>query len=94
MTVYVDTMRAPFGRMIMCHMIADTLDELHTMAQTISVARKWFQDKPGFPHYDICQSKRILALAAGAQEIRYKELPEYVDRIEGGRRRRNPPRLL
>ncbi len=70
MTVYVDTMRAPFGRMVMCHMLADTDDELHAMADRIGVSRRWHQN-PGssHSHYDICLSKRALALAAGAVEI-------------------------
>jgi hypothetical protein len=84
-TVYVDSMKAPFGRMIVCHMFADTLAELHGMADTIGVARKWFQDREGFPHYDICQSKRRLAVAAGAAEVTYRDLPSYLPRIEGGR---------
>ncbi len=69
MTVYVDDMAAPYGRgrrkMILCHMIADTDDELHAMAWTIGVRRKWFQGD----HYDICKSKRALAVSAGAVEI-------------------------
>ena len=65
MTVYVDTMRAKYGRMIMCHMIADTEEELHAMADKIGVTRKWYQGD----HYDICLAKKKLALAAGAQEI-------------------------
>lgn len=31
MTVYVDDVRLPFGRMIMCHLWADTLPELLAM---------------------------------------------------------------
>ena len=53
MSVYVDNMRAPYRRMIMCHMIADTEAELHAMADSIGVARKWYQGD----HYDICLAK-------------------------------------
>lgn len=69
MTVYVDSMRAPFGRMLMCHMIADTEAELHAMADRIGVARRWYQGD----HYDIAQSKRRLAVEAGAVEITWKQ---------------------
>lgn len=69
MTVYVDTMRAKYGRMIMCHMLADTDDELHAMADRIGVARKWFQGD----HYDIATSKRDLAVKAGAREISWRQ---------------------
>lgn len=62
MTVYVDDMEAAFGRMRMCHMIADTEDELHAMADRIGVARKWHQGD----HYDICKSKRALAVSAAS----------------------------
>ena len=71
--MYVDDMRAPFGRMIMCHMIADTEDELHAMAAAIGVARRWFQQKPSGDHYDIALSKRALAIARGAKEITLRQ---------------------
>lgn len=69
MAVYVDNMRAPYGRLIMCHMLADTDDELHAMADRIGVARRWHQGD----HYDICLSKRALAVAAGAVEISMRQ---------------------
>ena len=69
MTVYVDDMRARYGRMIMCHMVADTLEELHDMADKIGIKRKWFQGD----HYDICLAKRRNAVALGAKEITRRE---------------------
>lgn len=80
MSVYVDAPIWPYGRMMMCHMLADTLDELHAMADTVGVKRKWFQDKPGFPHYDICKAKRGIAVANGAIEIDRKRFVELVRR--------------
>lgn len=65
MAVYVDKMKAKYGRMIMSHMIADSLDELHEMADKLGINRKWYQDKK-VPHYDICQSKKALAIHHGA----------------------------
>ncbi|WP_321814617.1 MULTISPECIES: DUF4031 domain-containing protein [unclassified Paraburkholderia] len=74
MTVYVDDMRAAYGRMVMCHMIADTDDELHAMADAIGVARRWHQ-KPGTArsHYDIALSKRGAAVMRGAVEITWRQ---------------------
>lgn len=69
MPVYVDNMRAPYGRLIMCHMIADTDDELHAMADAIGVQRKWHQGD----HYDICLSKRAKAVSLGAIEITLRQ---------------------
>lgn len=77
MTVYVDDMRAGYGRMRMCHMLADSDEELHAMADKIGVARRWHQ-YPGTikSHYDICLSKRSLAVAHGAVEITMRETGE------------------
>lgn len=74
MTVYVDDMCAPFGRMFMCHMIADTDEELHAMAAKIGIARRWHQAPPRHDsHYDISLTKRALAIAAGAVEITWRQ---------------------
>lgn len=74
MTVYVDDMRANFGRMTMCHMIADNDNELHAMADRIGVARRWHQAPPRHDsHYDIALSKRTAAIAAGAVSITWRQ---------------------
>ncbi len=74
MAVYVDDMRARYGRMVMCHMLADTDDELHAMADRIGVARRWWQAPPRHDsHYDIALSKRAQAVAAGAIEITWRQ---------------------
>ena len=60
----------------MCHMLADTLEELHAMADRIGVARKHYQGPPKTttPHYDICKAKRALAVKCGAVEVTTREL--------------------
>lgn len=72
MSVYVDDMRAPLGRMVMCHLMADTTEELLAMADRIGVQRRWLQH-PGTPkeHFDISLGKRALAVAAGAIEVEF-----------------------
>ena len=57
----------------MSHMIADSLDELHAMAEAIGVARKWFQGRASIPHYDVCKSKRELAIKLGAIPVERRE---------------------
>ena len=86
MTVYVDQPLYKYGRMIMCHMAADTLEELHAMADQVGVARRWFQDKPRFQHYDICKSKRAMAVASGAVEVTPREMVEIARRLRDDRR--------
>lgn len=76
MTVYVDDVRHAFGNMVMCHLWADTLDELLAMVDVIGVQRKWIQGHPtlsfgkhrhaSWVHFDIALSKKSLALRHGA----------------------------
>lgn len=85
MTVYVDGARNGFGRMVMCHMVADTPEELHAMADAIGMQRRWYQspDKASFPHYDLSLTRRALALAKGAQEISRQDLAAYMKKTKG-----------
>lgn len=75
MAVYVDQPNWKLGRMKMCHMLADNKSELLSMANKIGVNLKHIQyeDKPK-EHFDICLSKRNLALKYGAKEVSSKEL--------------------
>lgn len=84
MTVYVDDMAAPYGRLVMCHMIASSDEELHAMADRIGVNRKWHQHPPKVrhSHYDICKSKRELAIAAGAIPVTMRQAGCMVARRE------------
>jgi hypothetical protein len=68
MTVYVDDVRHTFGRMVMCHMWADSLDELFAMADRIGIQRKWLQQPPkaSWTHFDISLGKKEVAVRAGA----------------------------
>ena len=87
MPVYVDRVRHRYRRMIMCHMIADSLAELHAMADQIGIARRWFQDHPRCPHYDICLSKRALAVKAGAIDADRRTFVEAMGRLRRKRAR-------
>jgi hypothetical protein len=79
MPVYVDDMyQSPagqFGRMKMSHLLADTDEELHAMADKIGVARRWRQspEKTSGSHYDIAKAKRSQALALGAIAITWRQ---------------------
>jgi len=77
MSVYVDQIRKtertknwPF--VASCHMTADTLQELHTMAVRLKMRPSWFQKR--LPHYDLTFNKRIQAVQAGAVEVDSREL--------------------
>jgi hypothetical protein len=68
MTVYVDDVHLPLGRMITSHMWADNLDELLAMADRIGVQRKWLQEPPkaSWVHFNISLGAKARAIAAGA----------------------------
>lgn len=69
MTVYVDTMRARLGPYIVCHMIADTEEELHAMADAIGHPRRRYQGD----HYDITWEARAKAIELGAVAISMRQ---------------------
>ena len=79
MAVYVDDMRVRFGRMKMCHMVADSQKELLEMAKKLVLRTRWIQAK-GTPeeHFNISRLKRIFAIHWGAREVTCRGLVEIV----------------
>ena len=79
MSVYVDLANNTWKGKMWGHMIADTLEELHELADKIGLKRKWLQDKgKHMPHYDVTRSKRELAIRAGAIEINRDKMGEFI----------------
>lgn len=68
--VYVDDLQKYPGKGRWCHMMTDgDLSELHAMADRIGLSRKWFQDRPDHPHYDLRAPKRQAAILVGAKPV-------------------------
>jgi len=89
MTVFVDDYRqfAAVGRVRArwSHLFAgpfDDLAELHALAVHIGMSRSWFQGPPEHPwprsHYDVTDSKRRAAIAAGAVPITWREAGQQI----------------
>lgn len=70
MAVYIDDAFLPFGRMKMCHLVADTVEELQAFARQLEMKSEWFQDHR-IPHYDVSMQVRGKAVALGAIETSY-----------------------
>lgn len=79
MAIFVDALRVHDPRRACgaptCHLATDAdLDELHAFAASIGVPRIAFHAGAKFPHYDLRERHRALAVAAGAIEVSSKEL--------------------
>ncbi len=89
MAVYVDDMRASYTsrkgqRYVMCHMIADTRQELLEMAKKLGLAQRWLQSQgTTHEHFDVTLSKRRLAVRAGAVQITKRAMAQRCnDRVD------------
>ena len=74
MSVYVDDLMVslrnknwPYSHS--CHLVADTVSELHYFAGRMRLKPAWFQNKPELPHYDLTKGMRRLAVKLGAIEV-------------------------
>lgn len=81
MPVYVDSEFIPFKRMKMCHMVADTEEELEEMALALGLRLSWWQYK-GTPksHFDVAKGVRDKAITLGVKVIDREELVTLIRR--------------
>lgn len=81
----------------MCHLWADSLDELLAMVDKIGVQRKWIQGHPilsfgkhreaSWVHFDISLAMKDAAIAEGAILTDKFGPSEYVARLRGNQKR-------
>lgn len=78
MACYVDTVRSYPGSGLrlteFCHLLADTREELHAMADALGIPRRYFQDHPWRWHHDLPRPLRERAVELGAREVRMHEV--------------------
>jgi hypothetical protein len=68
------------------HLSADTMEELHAVAERIGLKRAWFQGQSSYPHYDLFGSEKIArADAAGVVMLPRRE---FFVRLRDARRQR------
>ncbi len=69
MTVYIDDAVHPWRGERWAHLMADTVPELHAMAQQLGIPQRAFQNRPSGAHYDVPAPLREQAIALGAVAI-------------------------
>lgn len=64
-----------------CHLVADTLEELHSFADRLGLKASWFQNSHTIPHYDLTGTKRTKAVRLGAIEVDRETFVQILHRI-------------
>lgn len=82
MTIYVDNVKVKWAGSEWCHLVADTLDELHSFASKIGLRRQWFQSSASYPHYDVKLAVRAKAIQYGAVPGTRKQIIECAKKLK------------
>lgn len=82
MAAYVDEAVWEWRGQLWCHLLADSLDELHDFAQSIGLKKEWFQGHTKYPHYDMNKNRRYVAVKKGAIEIDKKTTIEKAKKLK------------
>ena len=84
MTCYVDAVRDYPGAGLrydrFCHLLADSREELHAMADQLGIPRRYFQDHPWRWHHDLPEHLRQQAIDLGARELTLHEVGALLSR--------------
>lgn len=79
MAVYIDSVRIPYRGMLMCHMVADTHDELMAMAKHLKLLPQWIQHEGTTrEHFDVSWGKRAEAIKLGAIPVTIRQLAQVI----------------
>jgi len=91
-TVYIDDAVHPWRGERWAHLLADTLPELHAMAQQLGIPRRAFQNRRSGAHYDVPAALRDTAIALGAVAIsRHADRAQVRRVIANARTQYQPP---
>lgn len=71
--VYVDNAFVEHRGRQWCHLLADSIDELHEFAASVGLSKHAFHRAARIPHYDISTRQRFLVLAKGAQSVTVRQ---------------------
>ena len=82
MAIYVDFVQIQFKGHKWCHMLADSLQELHDFAAFIDVDARLFHRNASYPHYDITVQMREIAIAQGAIPADRKKIIECAKKLK------------
>ncbi|MGY8856989.1 MAG: DUF4031 domain-containing protein [Pseudomonadales bacterium] len=80
--MYVYFLQIKFKGHKWCHMLADSLQELHDFAAFIDVDARLFHRNASYPHYDITVQMREIAIAQGAIPADRKKIIECAKKLK------------
>ena len=82
MAIYVDFMQIEFKGYKWCHLLADTLQELHDFAALIELDARLFHRHASYPHYDVTVQMRQTAIKYGAIPADRKKIIECAKKLK------------
>lgn len=76
MGIYVDNARIKWSGRVWCHLVADSLAELHAFAKPLANEACRYHRNAKHPHYDVTLRVRDLAIRLGAEEANRRKIIE------------------